>query len=307
MADWGIVAARFLQFGPALILFGTPLYFLYGIDRGGAVQMSRSSHGLKHAVAAAGILSLTGAIWWVLAETAMIFSDPGQFTPDAVWTVLTGTGFGRAAFLRIILIAVAIAVPFVIRSSRRLWLVQAVIGAAVVVSFAWTGHGVKDEGAAGYVHLIGDIVHLLAASIWVGALLALAAVLSESVRTRTGAQDVLRGLAAFSSVGVAVVGLLFLSGMINSWFLVGPSHLRQLVTSPYGLLLDAKLVLFAAMLAFAAANRYRFTPRLNAALAQAGSQEESLTVLRRSIVLETALAALVLAIVSLMGTLEPPA
>jgi len=303
MADWGIVAARFLQFGPALILFGMPLFFLYGV----APERPRSKRGLKYVAAATGILSFAGAVWWVLAETAMIFSDPGQFTPDAVWTVLTGTGFGRAAFLRIILIAVAIVVPFVARSSRRVWVVQSLIGATIVASFAWTGHGVKDEGVAGFVHLVGDIVHLLAAAIWMGALLALAALLLTSIRERTGARDVLRGLEAFSSIGVAVVALLLLSGVINSWFLVGPSHIGQLLTSPYGLLLDAKLALFAGMLALAAANRYRFTPQLSAALPGAGSQEISLSVLRRSIVWETALALLVLAIVSLMGTLEPPA
>ena len=303
MADWGIVAARFLQFGPALILFGTPLFFLYG----GASQPPHTSHRLERVVTAAALLSFAGAVWWVLAETAMIFSDPGQFTPDAIWTVLTGTGFGRAAFLRIILIAMAIIVPFVTRSPRRTPAVQAAIGAAVVASFAWTGHGVKDEGAAGLIHLVGDIVHLLAAAIWVGALLALVALLIESIRQRTGARAALRGLEAFSSVGVAVVALLLLSGVVNSWFLVGPAHIKQLVTSPYGLLLDAKLLLFAAMLALAAANRYRFTPRLGTALAQAGSQEKPLIALRRSVVWEATLALVVLVVVSLMGTLEPPA
>lgn len=303
MADWGIVVARFLQFAPALILFGTPLFFLYGV----ASERPGRKRGLKYVVVTAGILSCAGAIWWVLAETAMIFSDPGQFTADAVWTVLTGTGFGRAAFLRIIFIAAAIIAPFVLRSSRGAWVVQAAFGAAVVASFAWTGHGVKDEGVAGFVHLVGDIVHLLAAAIWVGALLALATLLFESMRERTDAREALRSLEAFSSIGVAVVALLLLSGVINSWFLVGPSHIQQLLTSPYGLLLDAKLVLFAGMLALAAANRYRFTPRLSAALALAGSREKSLDVLRRSMVFETGLALLVLAIVSLMGTLEPPA
>jgi putative copper resistance protein D len=78
------------------------------------------------------------------------------------------------------------------------------------------------------------------------------------------------------------------------------------LTSPYGLLLDLKLVLFAAMLALAAANRYRLMPQLGAALAQAGSHERSLSVLRRSVFTEAALALVVLAVVSLMGTLEPP-
>lgn len=306
MTDWGIVTARLLQFGPALILCGTPLFFLYGIDPGDLPAFKRGARGLKSALMIAGMLSFCGAVWWVMAETASIFSDPGAFSLNAIWTVLTGTGFGRAMFLRIILIAVTIILPFVARSGRRMWALQALIGGAIVASFAWTGHGVKDEGFAGYVHLGGDIVHLLAAAAWVGALLALAFILVESIRQRTGARAALRGLEAFSSIGVMVIALLLLSGFLNSWFLVGLAHIGQLVTSPYGLLLDVKFALFAAMLALALANRYRFSPRLSLALAQGTSHEPPLRLLKRSVLMEAGFALLVLAVVSLMGTLDPP-
>jgi putative copper resistance protein D len=103
-----------------------------------------------------------------------------------------------------------------------------------------------------------------------------------------------------------VVALLVLTGLVNSWFLVGPAHLGALLTSAYGLLLGAKILVFAGMLGLAAINRFRLTPGLGAALAGAPPQA-ILAALRRSLLLETAAAIAVLALVSLLGTLAPPA
>src|SRR3546814_14624105 len=70
-----------------------------------------------------------------------------------------------------------------------------------------------------------------------------------------------RALDGFARIGSIVVGLLILSGVVNSWILVGPSRLGSLFTSLYGALLTAKLLLFGAMLILAAANRFRSEER----------------------------------------------
>lgn len=93
---------------------------------------------------------------------------------------------------------------------------------------------------------------------------------------------------------------------MNGWFLIGPSHLGALWTTAYGGLLLAKLVLFGAMLCLAAANRYRLTPRLAEALNRSGGAAPAVTALRTSVMLEFALAVLVLAAVSWLGALMPP-
>src|SRR3546814_15811165 len=46
-------------------------------------------------------------------------------------------------------------------------------------SLAWSGHGAATEGGAGMVHLGADILHLLAAGAWVGALAALLLMASQ--------------------------------------------------------------------------------------------------------------------------------
>jgi putative copper resistance protein D len=174
-------------------------------------------------------------------------------------------------------------------------------GAVALGSLAWTGHGAMDSGAIGIVHLTADIVHLLAAGAWVGALASLLWLLittSDAVSYRT--------LAGFASTGSAIVAFVFISGFINSWLLVGPQNLLPLGTSPYGRLLLVKLALFAAMLSLAAINRFRLTPALGTAVTQAGV-DAAMRRLRLSLTLEALAAFAILALVAWLGTLEPPA
>ena len=70
-----------------------------------------------------------------------------------------------------------------------------------------------------------------------------------------------RALHGFGTVGTIVVAALVITGLINAWLLVGPDNISALRTTFYGRLLLAKLALFAAMLGFAALNRFRLTPR----------------------------------------------
>ena len=307
MTDWGIIAARLLQFGPALVLMGAPLFYLYGFKGGAAEWLSRRWTWPNVANLGAAILALTGAVLWLLAETALIFSDPGAFGADALWTVMTGTGFGRIAFLRVLMIATFIVAWFLLTPGRTSWSVQSLLGTAVVMSFAWTGHGIKDEGIPGIVHTSGDVLHLLTAAIWIGALVPLTVMVLKSLGTQsaTAARLTYDALERFSGVGPAVVAVLVLSGLVNTWFLIGPARLLTATTTIYGQLLVVKLSFFTAMMALATVNRFWLSPNLASALENGERIAKPLEALRRSIVIETALAMLVLFAVSWMGTLEP--
>jgi putative copper resistance protein D len=165
-----------------------------------------------------------------------------------------------------------------------------------------------NDGPAGSLHVIGDVVHLLAAGVWLGALLPLAILVLHSLcqQDAVDAQTIYHGLDGFSGIGLAVVAILILTGLINSWFLIGLSHWRELFTTAYGIALLVKLGFFFGMLALAALNRFHLTPRLNVAIEQGRSIAVSLGSLRRSVLIETGLALFVLAAVSVLGTLEPP-
>jgi putative copper resistance protein D len=96
---------------------------------------------------------------------------------------------------------------------------------------------------------------------------------------------------------------LIASGAINYFLIVGPS-LNALISTQYGLLLSIKLSLFIGMLAFAAANRYLLSPKVELAIT-AGKGLEASRLLRRSLVIETTLAIMVVACVAWLGVLSP--
>ena len=83
------------------------------------------------------------------------------------------------------------------------------------------------------------------------------------------------------------------------------AHIAELPFMLYGQLLLAKLALFAAMLALAAANRFRLTPAFGKAIAQ-GDGSCAVAALRRSLAAEAGAALLILGLVAWIGTLAPP-
>lgn len=115
-----------------------------------------------------------------------------------------------------------------------------------------------------------------------------------------------RLLKNFSVAGTVIVALVFGSGVVNSWMLVGPQNIFNLFDTLYGQLLVAKLVLFAIMLLLAAANRFTLTPAFDRAL-QAGGVTLAVAKLRKSLVIELSLAVIIIVLVAWLGTLQPPA
>ena len=147
-------------------------------------------------------------------------------------------------------------------------------------------------------------MHLLAAGAWLGGLVPLGFILLDYARgvgERT--VDVERILLRFSSMGYVAVATLIVSGLVNSWFLVG--SVSNLLKTPYGQILLGKLTLFTAMLALAAANRFWLVPRMIEIRDDSGAPAVWLGRLRHHVVGEQFLGLLVLLAVSILGTMRP--
>jgi putative copper resistance protein D len=102
------------------------------------------------------------------------------------------------------------------------------------------------------------------------------------------------------------VATLVLTGLVNSWFLAGPDHLMAAVSTAWGVVLLAKLCVFALMLGLAALNRFVLTPGLKRALDDL-DPTSALAALRQSLFVESAAGLSVVVLVSWLGTLAPPA
>ena len=103
--------------------------------------------------------------------------DVGQFEVDtaSVSMMIFETPMGNAWSVRMMALLVTFAAAFRMNATKDLpKLMLVAFGSAVALSsLAWTGHGAASEGATGTAQLIADIIHLIAAGAWLGALAAL--------------------------------------------------------------------------------------------------------------------------------------
>jgi len=174
----------------------------------------------------------------------------------------------------------------------------------LLASLAGTGHAQIEEGSTRIAHIASDAAHLLAAGAWLGGLVPLGFILLEYSRgDREPIVDVDRVLMRFSSMGYVAVVTLIVSGLVNSWFLVG--SVSSLLKTPYGQILLGKLALFAAMLALAAANRFWLVPRLIETREDSGEPAGWFGRLRYHVVGEQFLGLMVLLAVSVLGIMRP--
>jgi putative copper resistance protein D len=303
-----IVWARWLQFCAVLGYAGLALFWLLRSARDdGSLSFPVWFRKPLLTVIGAGIAATP---LWLWCQTAQMSGDGllDVNRGDLVY-VLAATRSGTLALTRMTLLVAALLLGLVNEWRRPGYrFSHALIGVALLGTLAGSGHGMMDLGVAGLVHLSGDMLHLLAAAIWFGALIALLSALGVATRTRSAADvtEAHRVLNGFSAIGIAVVAVLVLGGLINSWFLVGPYRVLQLYQSSYGRVLGIKLLLFAAMLVAATCNRFWLLPRLDRAVAAARDPASALAALRHSLRVETLLALLVLLAVGELQYLTPP-
>ncbi|KQM20143.1 copper resistance protein CopD [Sphingomonas sp. Leaf24] len=298
-----MIGVRFALYGVLGGLFGLSAFSLYGLRAGERV----SALALRPWLVAGAVLGLLlSAVALALLAAAMMGTPPWPVDRDAIGMLLDQPGIGTAWKLRVAALAVA-ALAALFTARRGLWLVVvALASGASLATLAWTGHGAMNEGTVGWVHLAADILHLVAAGAWTGALLGLVLLVARPARRVDATHLALsyRALHGFGTVGTIVVTTLVVTGLINAWLLVGPGNVRALGTTLYGQLLLAKLALFALMLGLAALNRFRLMPRFEASIA-ASDHRGALGALRRSLGAETGCIIAILALVAWLGTLEP--
>jgi putative copper resistance protein D len=178
------------------------------------------------------------------------------------------------------------------------------LAGAYAATLAWTGHALSDAGADRYVHLASDAVHLLAAGAWVGALPGLASLLERAGDVARPERFALAVSATrrFSTLGMVSVSAL-MTGLINAWYLIG--NVAALLGTEYGRLLLWKLLIFAMMVALAAINRLRLTPRLATATTIVTPSRSALAGLRRNTLLELTGGVAVVGIVAALGVATP--
>lgn len=252
---------------------------------------------------------VSGLAWLVLVAASIMEQSLVEIClHGGLWAVADGTRFGEVTCLRLgVTVLLAALVGFTATRFFQFRFFQfrffELIAAAVLVGLlAFVGHAGATPGAAGAVHLVSDLVHLLAAAAWLGGLPALAITLSMSL-ARPANAGTLPGKVAvdttarFSTLGIVCVAALLVTGVINSYELLsGPG---DLVATAYGRLLLYKISLFIVMVAVATVNRVSLTPRL--------PEPNAVRMLARNSLVEAMLGLCILLLVGALGTMSPSA
>jgi putative copper resistance protein D len=305
-AHYASVVSAFGCFG-FLLAVARPAWQAAGA---GAEEAGQFERFLLRLAAWSVVLALASGLLWLWVVTAGMSGSPlgTALSGKLIGTVLTATGFGRLWLFRF---AVAILLAGFLLFCRLTgrhsnWPlfggVGGLLSAIILGSLALSGHGADDTGSAGVWHLGADTLHLLAAGGWLGALIPLIFVLRQA-RRAAWLPIAQHATLRFSTLGLVTVATLIASGLVNSWYLVG--NLPSLFGTSYGQLLLVKLVLFAAMLSFAAVNRARLTPRLLAPQSDQAGARDPLRRLSRNAVCETGLGLVLLAVVGALVHLRP--
>ena len=301
-----LIIARAMHIGASILLAG--IFTFDVIILSPATRRSSSDfHELERRLFRLAVWSLLAALlsallwFWLEVASMNELSLKDAFSTTAWQSVLFETQFGRAWGLRLGLIAIAFIIVASalaeIQERRALIVVLWLASVVLLVSPAWISHA-----AAATVQpfgVLGDMIHLCAAGLWIGGLVPLAIFLAR-VRASFSLGEMLPGvLRRFSTLSLCCVSVLVVSGISNSWLLVGSVY--ALFTTDYGRLLLVKLASFAILVAFGARNR----SLVKAKVQKAGADPDLLAQLRRNVLCEAYLGIAVVVIVACLGVTPP--
>jgi copper resistance protein D len=251
---------------------------------------------------------LSGVAWLILIASSMSGEPVADvLSQDVLWTVLSQTDFGNdwLASLGIACVLARLFVPILSAKGTTSPLLRGaaiIVAASFVGSLAFAGHAIGGQGMEGTIHPAADVLHLIAVAAWVGTLVPFALLLAITGRDVSTLAVARSATLRFSTLGLASVATILVSGFVNSWYLVG--SISAFAETKYGQLLLVKIALFAVMIGIASTNRLWLTPRLIADLSLAVVQR-SRRALCCNAVIEAAIGALIVSIVAVLGTLAP--
>jgi copper transport protein len=270
LGSLGIVTFAWLVWRPALRAAGLPA-------REEALLQARQLRVASIALFTSFLLSQLGSVLAILNAT-------------------TATRYGRAHELAIVFAGIGAASTASTARPARVLAGIAAVGLAVTPCLA--GHAL-DPGEPQPLSFAADLLHVWAASVWLGGLVALVLSLSIARRLEAGSQPLTVTVARrFSFVALIAVLVLVASGIARA--VVELSSVSQLWSQGYGQAILVKTGLLLVLIVIGWLNRSRLVPRLSGS-----GSERAGTRLRTNAIVELALLLVVIGAVAVLTDLRP--
>jgi copper transport protein len=201
---------------------------------------------------------------------------------SAIHDVSVSTRFGGVMLAACVVAGVGALFAAITPLYPPLGVVPAVAGLLLIPVPTLAGHAL-DAGRS-WIEAVADVVHVAAASLWLGGLVSLALALRAGGDRRAT-------LARFSNLALVSVLVLAGTGVIRA--LAELDSVSQLWSTGYGRVLVVKTALLAALVGIGWVNRYRLVP------------QNAVGALRRSTSVELAVFVVLVAAVALLTDLRP--
>lgn len=271
-------------------------------------------------MATVGILLTTAYVWsgagdhpllrrvlsWSLFATAalafgqllVIASDVGGSAPWASFGSIdaaTVTDAGMALMVRIVLALALWIVLFQYRLTHPdvYWTAVTLPGLALLATWAFAGHSRSMRWPE--IGVLTDVAHHAAAAAWIAGL----AIVGWIVIPKMATDVLVPAVRSFSRVAAISVAVLVVTGLVQTVRLVG--NPAGLLDADHGRYLAVKVLVLAAMLAIANANRQRVNRRLDDTI----GLDTHVGTLRRAVLAEFAIGLVIIAITAAM-VVSPP-
>jgi putative copper resistance protein D len=276
-----LVAVRFVHFAMLMMVFGACMFRPFMLIH--PAQKGRLRNLLDPLVCLMAGLALISAVGWLVLVAQQM---GGALNMDVMRKVIGETFFGKVWSLHLVLciaLLVCLRIP-----GERMAVIARPISALALATLAPVGHGAMLDGLAGQLLVVNQMIHLLCAGAWLGALMVLLFLLAKP-----NGQDLQALMLRFSGVGLMLVIGLLVTGLINVRVLTG-SFWPMPGQSAFASVLAVKAALVMCMLGFAWHHR-----------ASLHKGPMDLASVKRTVMLEWTCGIAALLAVSLLGTLAP--
>jgi putative copper export protein/mono/diheme cytochrome c family protein/peroxiredoxin len=184
--------------------------------------------------------------------------------PDVLLDVLQDTRMGHIWLGRVTLVFVLLAVVFYFRNKTRTrwrYLLCATFATFPLIAGSLASHTAAEE--LSFIAVLPYALHIILAGIWLGALPALLFMLSVFIKQENSTTNttVKQTFQRFSSIAFPIMLLIVVTGFIVADRTFDDSY-AAIFATPYGWILNAKLVILAIILMIATSVRSNWLPRL---------------------------------------------
>lgn len=279
--SWAWIFARWLNF-LALVLMVGAVAFRFGVlDRARALlnddalsaDIDDAVRQLAMVAAIAALISNGLRLW---LQSGSLHGTERMWEPALLAALVFDGGWGKA-WLAQTVAATGLLIAVLIKTEERTesWFSAGAFAVIAASTPAFSGHAAAVQQMA-IVPVFDDVIHVLAASAWLGTLAVLLfAALPRAARSDDGFAKVATLVRTFSPLAIVMSGLTVFSGGLNAF--VHLNAITEFWTTPYGRVLAIKIALVVITATVGSYNWRVMKPRLGTAEVTARISKSGIT------------------------------